>query len=307
MRRTIPRRAAAAGLLTLAGAAPAWAEPGSTERVSVSTTGQQGNDNSFYPVMSAAARYVAFISKATNLVPGDTNHRADVFVRDRKLGTTELVSVTSRGVQSDGGSDYPSTSSDARYVAFASDATNLVKGDTNRRWDVFVRDRLKGTTERVGLTWDGAQIGQGSDPFSMISDDGRYVTFSSNGGVVKGGSKGPDNVFVRDRLKRTTERVSLSPSGTLGSEGISGQGRYVAFSSYAADHVKGDTNGNKDVFAYDRQTGKTVWVSVSTTGQQGNDDSYGGGFSPDGGYVVFTPAASNLAPNDTNNTNSLNS
>src|SRR4051794_331352 len=141
MRRTIPRRAAAAGLLALAGAAPAWAEPGSTERVSVSTTGQQGNDNSFYPVMSADARYVAFLSKATNLVPGDTNHRADVFVRDRKLGTTERVSVSADGTKGDDDSAGATITPDGRHVAFWSNADNLVPSDTNGWADVFVRTR----------------------------------------------------------------------------------------------------------------------------------------------------------------------
>jgi hypothetical protein len=118
VRRTIPRRAAAAGLLTLASAAPAWAEPGSTERVSVSSTGEQGNDNSFFPVMSADARYVAFVSKATNLIPGDTNHCQDIFVRDRKLGTTERVSVAADGTKgnddSAGATITPATSPSGR-------------------------------------------------------------------------------------------------------------------------------------------------------------------------------------------------
>lgn len=141
MRRTIPRRAAAAGLLTLASAAPAWAEPGSTERVSVSSTGEQGNDNSFFPVMSADARYVAFVSKATNLIPGDTNHCQDIFVRDRKLGTTERVSVAADGTKGNDDSAGATITPDGRHVAFWSNADNLVPSDTNGWADVFVRTR----------------------------------------------------------------------------------------------------------------------------------------------------------------------
>jgi len=302
MRRTTPCRAAAAGLLALTGAAaPAWAEPAKTERVSVSTAGEQGDWHSFNPAISADGRFVAFTSQSTNLVKGDTNQHDDIFVRDLLRHTTERVSIATGGGQSNGDSDLATISGDGRYFAFASEATNLVKGDTSKNVDIFVRDRLKGTTERVDLTWNGAQIGKGSAGWGMISNDGRYVSFGSAGAtVVKGVTHGAD-LFVRDRVKGTTELASLNGSIAL-PRGISGQGRYVSFESYDARHVKGDTNRNKDVFVYDRTTRKTVRASVSSTGQQGNRDSYGGALSPDGRYVLFNSYADNLVPNDTNNT-----
>ena len=129
----------ASGLTVAVGAAmPAWAQ-GTTERVSVSSGNAQSNDRSFGQELSADGRFVAFDSLATNLVSGDTNEQQDVFVRDRKLGTTRRVSVGPGGVQGDTWSEGPAISADGRFVAFYSDATNLVPGDTNATIDVFVR------------------------------------------------------------------------------------------------------------------------------------------------------------------------
>src|SRR4051794_40131562 len=143
----------AAGLL-LTAAAPVWA--GTTERVSVSSAGSQGDGYSYDQAISADGRFVAFHSRADNLVPGDTNGADDIFVRDRRTGRTERVSVSAAGRQGDGGSFSPSISADGRFVAFASRANNLVPGDTNGVTDVFVRDWLRGTTERVSIA-TGAQ------------------------------------------------------------------------------------------------------------------------------------------------------
>src|SRR5262249_45043093 len=127
------------------------------ERISVSADGAQGNGSSFFVATSADGRYVAFESFAGNLVPGDTNGKADVFVRDRLTGSIERVSVSSSGVQGNGASGLPSISADGRYVVFESDADNLVPGDTNAATDVFVRDRVLGTTTRVSVSSSGAQ------------------------------------------------------------------------------------------------------------------------------------------------------
>src|SRR5207249_8340068 len=125
------------------------ASPGTTERVSVDSTGTEGNSASTQPSISADGRFVAFASDATNLVPGDTNGAIDVFVHDRLTGTTERVSVDSAGTQGNNSSAEPSISADGRFVAFDSSATNLVPGDTNGAEDVFVHDSHTDTTERV--------------------------------------------------------------------------------------------------------------------------------------------------------------
>ncbi|MBI2842240.1 MAG: PD40 domain-containing protein [Armatimonadetes bacterium] len=278
---------------------------GVTVRVSISSiSGEPENDHSVYPSISGDGRYVAFESYATNLVPLDTNGFSDVFVRDMVLGPTERVSVSTGGVQGDLESHYPSISGDGRYVAFESYATNLVPGDTNVQYDVFVRDMVLGTTERVSVSTGGAQ-GDGGSLQPSISADGRYVAFSSGAKNLVPGDMGGDGIFVRDRVLGTTERVSVSTDGVQAdkisaSPSISGDGRYVAFFSYAKNLVPGDTNDRADVFVRDRVLGTTERVSVSTDGVQANSDCIGDSISGDGGYVVFKSDASNLVPGDTN-------
>jgi Tol biopolymer transport system component len=232
-------------------------QSGTTERVSVDSLGAQGNDFSYTPSISADGRYVAFMSKATNLVGGDTNGAWDVFVRDRQGATTERVSVDSLGSQGNGGSNVPSISADGRYVAFQSNATNLVSGDTNGSPDVFVRDRQTGTTERVSVDSGGVQ-GNGTSSLPSISADGRHVAFESYASnLVSGDTTWWQDVFVRDRQSGTTERVSIDSFGAQGNgfsdkPSISADGRYVAFRSDASNLVSGDTNGWHDAFVRDR-------------------------------------------------------
>jgi hypothetical protein len=239
---------------------------GTTERVSVSTTGEQGNSSTTAAGISAGGRYVAFSSFATNLVPGDTNGAFDVFIHDRQTGVTELVSVSSDEAQGNAMSVSPTVSKNGRFVAFYSDATNLVPGDTNGRSDVFVRDRVQGTTERVSVSSDEEQSdGNTPEPgvrgFTAsppdITPDGRYVAFfSSATNLVSGDTNTcplffedpgtcPD-AFVRDRVAGTTSRVSVFPDGSQADErnsdpAISDNGLVVAFWSAAA-LVVDDTN-----------------------------------------------------------------
>jgi Tol biopolymer transport system component len=162
-----------------------------TSRVSVGASGAQANDFSYAAVLSSDGRFVAFHSAASTLVPGDTNGKFDVFVRDRLLGTTELVSVALGGGPADGDSFVPSISADGRYIAFQSDADNLVVGDTNHRTDVFVRDRLNGTTERVDVDSSGGQADDDGLLPGDTSPDGRYVSFYSRAdNLVPGDTNG---------------------------------------------------------------------------------------------------------------------
>ena len=269
---------------------------GITECASISTTGVQGNMDSRIPSISADGRYVAFESDASNLVPGDTNGGRDIFVRDFLSGTTERVSVGAGGTQANDISLRPSVSGDGRYVAFSSWASNLVPGDTNGDLDIFVRDRLAGTTERVSLDAAGLQVFGGSDD-AVISADGRYVAFlSGSPDFVPGDTNGIGDVFVRDRLTGTTERVNLSSAGAEAnggsiSESISADGRYVAFQSLASNLVSGDTNGTWDAFVHDRLTGATERVSVDSAGGQGSGNSESPSISSDGHCVAFASNA----------------
>jgi Tol biopolymer transport system component len=302
----------------------AHAAPGTTERVSVTSDGTPANNISGRrgaPVSSADGRLVAFDSLASNLVAGDTNAFDDIFVRDRASGTTQRVSVASNGTQGNNISSSPAISGDGQLVAFVSNATNLVAGDTNGVRDIFVHDRATGTTRRVSVSSSGAQ-GNGASGGSgatndvatvapAISADGRFVAFESLASdLVPGDSNGTRDVFVHDRQTATTERVSVRANGAQAngfssSPAISGEGRFVAFSSFASNLVQRDTNQQVDVFVRDRQGGTTQQVSVSNSGAEGNGSSSRADISGDGRFVTFESAANNLVPGDTNGTDDV--
>ncbi|MEG4105564.1 calcium-binding protein [Microcoleus sp. S13_C5] len=287
-----------------------------TTRVSVDSAGNQANAGSSAPSISADGRFVAFFSFATNLVPGDTNNSGDIFVRDLWMNTTTRVSVDSAGNQGNQYSDYPSISADGRFVAFGSDATNLVPGDTNNSGDIFVRDLLTNTTTRVSVdsagnqanreSYDSSPKASGSyDP--SISADGRFVAFWSGAtNLVPGDTNDNPDIFVRDTLANTTTRVSVDSAGNQAnnysvlSPSVSANGRFVAFDSLASNLVPGDTNNRHDIFVRDLLTNTTTRVSVDSAGNQGNSGSFEPSISADGQRVAFSSEASNLVPGDTN-------
>jgi Tol biopolymer transport system component len=277
--------------------------------VSVNSDGTESNGfNNKSPAISSDGRYVAFGSDATNLVVGDTNNKVDTFVRDMVRGITSRVSVSTAGTQANGDSYGPGISSDGRYVAFNSDATNLVVGDTNNTTDIFVHDMDQGITSRVSVSTANTQANDASYG-PTISSDGRYVAFYSKAiNLVTGDTNGSYDIFVRDMDLGITSRVSVSTAGTQadGNSGlygcvISSDGRYVAFDSIATNLVTGDTNVKYDIFVYDIVQEIMSRVSVSTAGTQVNGDSYGGAISSDGRYVAFYSDATDLIAGDTNN------
>lgn len=282
------------------------------ERVSVAGDGIQGNDGSFAPKISADGRYVAYLSNASNLVPGDTNGFADIFVFDRETRTTERLPVAGDGAEPNGGTGFPALSADGRYVVFSSYASNLVPGDTNDNTDIFVFDRETRTTDRVSVASGDVQSG-GRDFIgsASISADGRYVAYASDASdLVPGDTNGNPfeisaDIFVFDRVTRTTERVSVASDGTQANNHsfgpqISADGRYVAFSSAASNLVPDDTNGFPDVFVFDRESHITQRVSVASDGTQVIGYSFEPSISADGQYVAFQSGASDLVPGDTN-------
>jgi PKD repeat protein len=283
-------------------------QTGQTTRISVASGGIQGNNDSGYPSISADGRFVAFRSYASNLVSGDANGTWDVFVHDRQTGQIACISVASDGNQGNGysGSPYaPAISADGRYVAFDSDASNLVSEDTNGTWDIFVRDRQIGQTTRVSIAFDGAQSNGGS-LYASISADGRYIAYNSEASnLVANDTNGYWDLFVHDRQTGQTARVSVTSAGSQGDgdsffPSISADGQRVAFDSYASDLVGDDTNGMRDVFLHNRQTGQTVRISVASNGSQGNGHSWLPSVSGDGRYVAFESEASELVGSDTN-------
>jgi Tol biopolymer transport system component len=281
-------------------------QTGQTTRVSVTSNGTQANGNSVKPSISADGRYVAFDSYASNLVSGDTNGTDDVFIHDMQTGQTTRVSVTSNGMQANSDSDKPSISSDGRYVAFESSASNLVGGDTNGWLDVFIHDMQTGQTTQVSVASDGTQ-GNAYSGNPSISADGQYVAFESWAtNLVSGDTNGTDDVFIHDMQTGQTTRVSVASNGTQansdsGRPSVSADGRYVAFESSASNLVGGDTSGTDDVFIHDTQTGQTTQVSVASDGTRASGSSYNPSVSADGQYVAFDSYASNLVSGDTNN------
>lgn len=228
---------------------------GTTTLASVATGGANTNGNSEGTSISGDGRFVGFTSSASNLVPNDTNDSGDAFVRDLRGSRTTRVSVGAGGAPANGDSFLPFVSGDGNIVAFHSEATNLVTGDTNGRTDVFVRDLKAGTTTRVSVAAGGGQ-GDGHSRASGISADGRRVLFLSDAtNLVPGDSNGVQDAFVYDRVSKRTTRVTVTASGGQSNgfsnlPAISADGRTVVFESEATNLPPvPDTNGAYDVFA----------------------------------------------------------
>jgi Tol biopolymer transport system component len=327
---------------------------GVTTLVSRSSSGQEANQQTFDPPsVSGNGRYVAFASWASDLVPGDTNQTPDAFVRDLVTGTTTRVSVSSSGEQGAGVTSIPTMSRDGRYVTFTS--TSLLVPGMHRVvcgndaavagsagcYNVYIHDMRTRQTRLVSVSSSGSQTGSeatgSGSTVSSISANDRYVAFSStspdlvphdtNATFQNENAQGYD-IFVRDLRAGTTRRVSVSTRGAQANGDsknpvISGDGRYVLFASAASNLVPHDTNdtsgvqGDWDVFVHDLRTGRTTRVSVSRSGNQGDESSgYVSGFpqcktqgcatfpllgiSAHGRYAAFASDATNLVPHDTN-------
>jgi len=231
----------------------AWAaspvEP--MRRVSRLTVGDELDADSRRPALSHDGSRVAFMTYS-DLLASDTNSRPDVVVKDTVSAVLELVSITPGGLAGNGGSFNPAVSADATVVAFRSEASDLVAGDDNGRWDIFVRNRTAATTARVSVASDGTQANHNSSEAS-ISDDGRFVAFRSlAGNLVSGDTNRRADIFVHDRATGHTARVGQpavgESDGNSAAPAISGNGAWVAFESDATNLVPGDDNGARDIF-----------------------------------------------------------
>ncbi len=295
---------------------------GKTQRISISSAGQQADGPSLPseieliggPSLSADGRFVAFGSSATNLVADDTNGATDIFVRDLERDKTKRVSLGAGGAQGDRSSLHPALSGDGELIVFASNASNLVAGDTNGATDIFVRDLESKRTRRVSVSSAGAE----SDDVSIrpvISEDGKLVVFESLATNLAPGDAnatapglGPMDMFAHDLKKGRTELVSAGPSQAGGNEGsftglqpaISADRRFVGFDSFASDLVAGDGNASFDTFVRDLKKDRTRLVSLSSDGAQGDAGSGFPSLTRDGRHVAFASDASNLVPGDTN-------
>ncbi len=281
---------------------------GTTKWLSYPRSGAGNNGDSRAPSVSSSGRFVAFESAASTIIGSDTNGRTDIFIHDRTTRKNRRISLRSNEAQAWGGdSERPSISATGRFVAFESEARNLVMNDTNGKRDIFVRDRKSGKTTRVNLRSNGKQARGGHSSAAAISANGRYVAFKSDAtNLVWKDTNGVNDVFVHDRHTGKTRRVSVRSNGRQGnnhssSPAISATGRFIAFDSLASNLVWGDTNGRYDVFIRDRSSHKTKRVSIRSDGGQAlGSDSWHAAISADGRSVAFMSYATNLAANDVN-------
>ncbi len=275
-----------------------------TQTVKLITKG--GNGDSLRPAISANGRYIAYESYASNLAAGDTNNAADIFRYDRTTGTTTRVSVASGGAQGDGDSISAAISDDGGRVAFASAATNLVSGDTNGAFDVFIRDVAGDNTARASVGLANAQ-GDGDSVMPALSGDGRHVAFASSAtNLVDGDTNGRYDIFLRDTQASTIARVSVR-SGASALQAnrdswqpqVSTDGSLVVFASDASNLVASDRNQVTDIFIRNLATNGTYRLSRTDQIKEAKAPSYRPRISGSGRYVAFASDAA-LEAADTN-------
>jgi Tol biopolymer transport system component len=287
-------------------------DAGWTERVSISSSGEQANNNSFLPSVSADGQFIAFTTWATNLVPDDANDRDDIMVHDRSSGRTIRVSVSSDGIEANGSSYYPEISLDGKTVVFESRASNLVPGDATGSGalgeelrDTFVHNRVTGRTLRLSLSSDNAQ-GNGSSYLPKQNGVGSLVAFDSAArNLVALDTNDSRDVFYRNRATQQTILVSrnadMEQGGSLSFDPApSADGRYIAFSSLSENLVANDSNGKVDIFLYDVATETITRVSTAYDGGATDGDSMMPVASATGRYIAFQSWATNLVPGDDN-------
>ncbi len=284
---------------------------GNTERVSRGAMGAQGNHDSREGAVSEDGRYVAFTSRASNFVAGDTNNSGDVFVLDRTLDTIELVSKSTAGTLGDSASDQPSISSDGRYVAFRSSATNLVAGDTNGFHDVFLRDRTMSTTIKVTEALGGGNTDGASQTVDM--DNGTYIGFETNAtNMATNDSNGLSDIFVYEIATGITTLLSASAPDTT-ANGLamhartSPDGSWTAFSTFSSNIMGGlDNDSWWDVHIYENGTGTRDVASLTESGTKISHISQFGVPSNSGDRVVFLSNSTNVVTGpDTNGVRDL--
>lgn len=288
-------------------------ESGETRLVSAAASGEPGNRESTQPAISADGRFVAFRSAAANLVQGDTNGKADVFLKDMQAGKVTRVSISAEGSEGNEDSEEPAISADGRYVVFHSLSDSLTADDTNGKMDVFLKDTQTGDLTRVSTSADGSQGDEASGFFSLaLSADGRFAAFESGAtNLVADDLNGKRDVFIKDTQTGAISLASVSASGAQGEQdsymsiAVSRDGRFVAFSSDAPNLVPGDNNadqGKTDVFVRDMQTGAISIISNSAGNSvPGIGTSAFLAMSGDGRFVAFSSDAANLLAGDTNN------
>ena len=285
-------------------AAPAAAAPEDLTLASTADGGPKGNSSSQEPSLSADGTRVAFFSYASNLVEGDTNERADVFVKDLVTGELVRVSTAEDGTEANGLSAYPSLSADGTRVAFSSDATNLVEDDTDTYTDIYVKDLETGELILASVDANGDKGDEGGNRPSLSANGSRVAFWSYASNWVAGDTELTADVFVKDLDTGELLLASADQNGTRGNGGsssasLSADGTRVAFESQASNLVGGDTDGDTDVFVKDLPTDVVILASADGAGTSGNSSSAYPSLSADGNRVAFESLASNFGEGDT--------
>jgi RHS repeat-associated protein len=268
---------------------------GTTVRASVDSSGTQGAGISVGPYISSNGRYVAFRSDA-NL--GGPAPGGGIYLRDLTAGTTDFISIGYDGHVANDFSEQPTVSDDGRYVSFVSRASNVASPKTNLAtiFDVYLRDRTLGSTQRISVGPGGVQ-GNSQSNTAQVSGDGTSVIFRSGAeNLIPNDGNFLVDLFIRDLGSQLTSRIVENTSFGFASS----DARYVAFQSAASNLVPGDTNGTDDIFVIDRQEGSISLASQSSSGTIGNAGSQWPSISADGRYVAFTSDSTNLVASDTN-------
>lgn len=266
-----------------------------------------GNGDSFSPVLSANAQFVAFISLATNLTTDTTATAPDVYVLDRNTGTFKLASATAAGVQVAGNISGLAISDDGRYVVFATDA-GLDASDTNGKLDVYVKDLTTNALTLISKSSAGA-VGNGASGSPVISADGKYIAFvSESNNLISNDVNNSADVFRSDWKNGTNGTLALvsaksdgvQANNLSGNVSMSEDGRFIAFGSDASNLVANDNNSASDVFVKDMNTGTVYLASQNSGGQIGNAGSLAPSISRDGRMVAYVSVSSNLTSIETN-------
>ena len=307
-------RAVAGSVVPFAGVVLAFAAAGPTspERVSIGDGSAVPDGPAYEGTVTGNGRYAAFYSSATNLLPDSGNSTEDVFVRDRKKGTTALASPNIvDGGEGNGASQYPVLSDNGRFVLFFSDATDLVEGDDQENVDIFLTDMKTGQVTRLSED-DGGFDGDASSALwgAALSKNGRYaVYYSVAGNLAPGGidDNGFEDIFLYDRVKGTTTLISTNLAGNPANghsaeASISPNGRFVAYYTRASDIAATDPTGPVyDICVYDTKKKTNTILPLGTALDPADGDAYGPVVSDNGRYVAFYSSAENLVgAEDTN-------
>lgn len=273
-------------------------QSGAVELVSHPTSGSQADAPCSQPVISGDGRFIAFVSAATNLVPGATAGLEEIYLFDRADGSLQWVSAPRIGTANDGVSGEPAISADGNWVAFSSNSAQLVSGDTLGLRDIFLWNRVSSAIERVSVTQTGGE----ADSLSYVpalSADGRFVVFRSHASnLVISELANWGDIFLRDNLNGSLQRVNISTTGEQAGgpsdePAISADGRFIVFRSHATNLVPNDTNISPDIFVRDMQ-GSTARISVDSFAGESNGSNFSPAISADGSAIAFYSEANNL-------------